>query len=181
MFRSDSAESPHSHLNAVVFIEYGKCPGLPALLGKGRIDGEMTYKGATYVHVQPIEGLRLPKWINVNEIVSYDFTENAKATPVAVMNADVAAAPVSFASDVKPSLNRPAIISDFGDEIVIRRGDKVRSYNNFGRLLTPGERRLYAYLKEMSNLWNVEPFSFTADGDLFTAMYSKVWTSKEVK
>lgn len=78
----------------------------------------------------------------------------------------------------KTPLNRPAIISNFGNEIVIRRGDKVRSYDNFGRLATPGERRLYAYLKENAHLFNCEPFSFVSDGDLITAMWSKVWRSK---
>lgn len=76
------------------------------------------------------------------------------------------------------SLNRSAIISNFGSEIVIRRGDKVRVYDTFGRCATPGEIRLYRWLKENAALFNVEPFSFTADGGLFTAMYSKVWTSK---
>lgn len=85
---------------------------------------------------------------------------------------------VNVSSPVTPPLNRPAIISNFGNEIVIRRGDKVRSYDNFGRLSTPGERRLYAYLRERSDLFNCEPFSFVSDGDLITAMYSKVWRSK---
>jgi hypothetical protein len=181
MFRSDSAESPHSHLDVVVLIEYGKCPGHPPLIGKGRIDEEMTYKGATYVRVQPIEGMRLPKWVNVNEIVAYDFTENVKAVPATVMNADVAIESVSVEAPVKPSLNRSAIISNFGNEIVIRRGDKARSYDNFGRLATPGERRLYDYLRENAHLFTVEPFTFTSEYGTHTSMYSKVWTSKGAK
>lgn len=80
MLQTNSPETSQAHIGAVVFIEYGKCAGLPRLIGKGCIDGEMTHKGADYVHVQPIEGLRLPKWVNVNEIVSYDFTANVKAT-----------------------------------------------------------------------------------------------------
>lgn len=64
-------------IGSLVFVPYGRCCDLPALTGKGRIDAVKEYRGAIYVHVQPVEGLPLPKWFNVNE-VQYAFEDNAQ-------------------------------------------------------------------------------------------------------
>jgi hypothetical protein len=85
---------------------------------------------------------------------------------------------VQNAAAVRPQLNRSAVVSDIGDQVTVKRGDRVRVYSNFGRCATPGEARLFHWLRQTSHLWNVEPFSFKADGSLFTAIRSKVWTSK---
>jgi hypothetical protein len=78
--KGKSNMSNQSHIGSIVFVEYGKCAGLPALIGKGRITDEMTYKGETLVRVEPVEGMPLPKWIRTHEIIGYDWTENVKAT-----------------------------------------------------------------------------------------------------
>ncbi len=65
-------------IGVIVFVPYGRCCDLPALTGKGQIDAIKEYRGITYVHVQPVEGLPLPKWVNINQ-VQYDFAANAKA------------------------------------------------------------------------------------------------------
>jgi hypothetical protein len=98
--------------------------------------------------------------------------------PVAVMNAGVATELPAVTAPARRPLSRSVIISNFGDQIVIWRGDRVRTYNTFGRLATPGENRLYQWLKDNTELFDIEPFSFGEGGDIWTAMHSKVWRSK---
>jgi hypothetical protein len=85
-------EAPTSHIGAVVFVEYGRCAGLPSLIGKGRITKEVTHKGKTQFYVEPVESMPLPKWVYMGEIVAYDWTSNGTAAIAAVETATTTAA-----------------------------------------------------------------------------------------
>ena len=55
-------------LNSLVYVQYGKCPNMPALTGVGRIVEEREAWGETWVLVEPVEDMPLSKWVRFNEV-----------------------------------------------------------------------------------------------------------------
>lgn len=67
--------APTSHIGAVAFVEFGRALGLPTLVGKGRIVDERVRGNTTYLLVEPIEGMKLEKWVSEHDIRGYDWSQ----------------------------------------------------------------------------------------------------------
>lgn len=62
----------------LVYVRYGFCAGLPPLTGVGRITDTKERWGATWVFVEPVKDMPLPKWVLFSE-VQYVFAEKTEA------------------------------------------------------------------------------------------------------
>ena len=61
----------------LVYVQYGRCAGLPPLTGIGRITDTKVWRGLTYVYVEPVEKMPLPKWVPFHQ-VQYVLVEMAE-------------------------------------------------------------------------------------------------------